>query len=254
MLPLHFQSGGVAREHYKPAAWFEDFDSGSMPPGWLAASGLPLTTFTDTWFLPANISFSASKAIISIRQQASNGKNYTSGQLLTRGRRSVFYGRLDVRAKVPFGSGLWTELWTNPQYQIYGPWPGSGEVDLFENPGPGGGFTNQQQSVNLHYGPTVDTTPSAPLQFGLGYDVSAAFHTYSLIWQPGSFQWLTDDVVLKTVSTWNPPSGKSLPAPFDSPHYLMLDCVVGAAGSWSGAPSGTTFPQTLEIDWVRYTP
>ena len=45
------------------------------------------------------------------------------------------YGRVEIRAKHPGGRGLWPAIWMMPQYSVYGGWPASGEIDIFEGRG-----------------------------------------------------------------------------------------------------------------------
>lgn len=47
----------------------------------------------------------------------------------------VFLGkaiRIEMTAKIPTQSGSWPALWTLGDYEMYGEWPLSGEIDLLE--------------------------------------------------------------------------------------------------------------------------
>ena len=61
---------------------------------------------------------------------------------------SFRYGRLEVVAKTPEGRGLWPAIWLLPTENIYGTWPGSGEVDIFE----GRGQKPTEMQSNIHFG------------------------------------------------------------------------------------------------------
>lgn len=255
MMALMRQTGGVAAEHFKDGAWFEDFTGGAIPSGWSAYQGHPLVYPSDSWMLAANVGVSGTTARITTKLESSNGMAYTSGRLTTQGRRTVRYGLIEVNARIPFTRGVWTEMWMQPRGQIYGleaTWAG-GEIDIMENPGPGAGFSNQQFATTLHYGGPGDV--SSGQTNSAGVDLSAAFHTYAVLWEPSRFTFSVDGVSKFVVNGGWYSAGGAYPAPFDQHFYLRLDAVVGTAGSWSLAPDGTTIlPTYLDIDWVRYTP
>ena len=81
------------------------------------------------------------------------------------------------------------------------------------------------------------------------------FHVFALEWLPGEIRWYVDDVLYSTQKDWysNPEllyENITYPAPFDRDFYLQLNLAVG--GDWPGNPNkSTTFPQKIEIDWIR---
>ena len=60
-------------------------------------------------------------------------RDYTSGKVTSKFYQK--YGRVEVRAKHPGGRGLWPAIWMMPQFDVYGGWPASGEIDIFEGRG-----------------------------------------------------------------------------------------------------------------------
>ena len=46
-----------------------------------------------------------------INQEAYQGYNYTSARLLSKGKYSMKYGKVEIRAKIPSGGGTWPALW-----------------------------------------------------------------------------------------------------------------------------------------------
>ena len=60
-------------------------------------------------------------------------RDYTSGKVTSKFHQK--YGRVEIRAKHPGGRGLWPAIWMMPQYSVYGGWPASGEIDIFEGRG-----------------------------------------------------------------------------------------------------------------------
>jgi beta-glucanase (GH16 family) len=79
--------------------------------------------------------------------------------------------------------------------------------------------------------------------------LAGGFHTYGVVWSPGTITWTLDGTPYSTVTR------ASLPAAdqwmFDSQRFhIVLDLAVG--GSWAGAPTASTqFPATLSVDWIR---
>lgn len=62
-----------------------------------------------------------------------------SGRINTRGKKTIKYGKVQVRAKLPQGDWLWPAIWMLPQGNdstaaegtgVYGAWPASGEIDV----------------------------------------------------------------------------------------------------------------------------
>ncbi len=61
------------------------------------------------------------------------------------------YGRIEFRAKVPWGKGLWPALWMLPVDDKYGGWAASGEIDLMEIVG-----EKPQEVLNsIHFGSSL---------------------------------------------------------------------------------------------------
>jgi beta-glucanase (GH16 family) len=254
---LHRQGGGLAAEFNsgRNQSWFEDFDSAPTAYSPLAAfSGDSGIQGGDTWMLPGNVTYASSMATLTIKQEASNGKTYTGPRLSSYRRRSITYGRLDIRARYAYGSGLWWAIWLLPTWEHWGQWPRGGEIDILDHPGPGASepHANNEYSCGLHFGTAFGDVPPGQSKFSIGAPITG-WNTYSLIWEPSRFVWLANDNVLRTVSTWTVPAGGVWPNPFNAGFFLMIDGFIAPTG-WSGAPQGTSFPQSSDIDWVRYTP
>lgn len=60
-----------------------------------------------------------------------------SAKLTTKFSRSIQYGRIEVRARLPKGDWLWPAIWMLPTDNEYGAWPASGEIDIMESRGNG---------------------------------------------------------------------------------------------------------------------
>jgi len=58
--------------------------------------------------------------------------HYTSGSINTRGKAAFLYGRIEVRAKLPFGKGVWPAIWMMGVNRTDTGWPYCGEIDIME--------------------------------------------------------------------------------------------------------------------------
>jgi hypothetical protein len=68
-------------------------------------------------------------------------------------------------------------------------------------------------------------------------------------WEERSFKWYVDGKLYQTQTSWYS-TNANFPAPFDQRFHLIMNVAVG--GNWPGSPdSKTTFPQTMEVDYVR---
>jgi len=61
-----------------------------------------------------------------------SGTSYTSGRINTHAKKEFTYGRIDIRARLPEGQGIWPALWMlGANYMSIG-WPRCGELDIME--------------------------------------------------------------------------------------------------------------------------
>ena len=185
---------------------------------------------------------------------------YTSARLTSKGKGDWTYGRIEVRAKVPGGQGIWPAIWMLPTDQFYGEWAASGEIDIFEAVNLG---TSEELPVHgtLHYGAYWPGNTSSGTSYVIpDSDPREQFHTYAIEWAAGEIRWYVDDVHFATQTSdgWYSqpldPSGNPVPLtdgqPFDRAFHLLLNVAVG--GAWPGNPDATTeFPVEMEVDFVR---
>lgn len=197
---------------------------------------------------PANARVEGGELVITARREDTltcwyGPCKFTSARLVSRGRASWLYGRVDVRAKLPKGKGVWPAIWMLAERSAYGGWPGSGEIDIMEFVGhePTRIYgTVHTQAYNHKIGTSSGSSRIVT-------DPSANWHVYSLEWGPDSLFISVDGVRYhrfgnqRTWQTW----------PFDQPFHLLLNFAVG--GEWGGAQGidSTIFPQEFRVDWVR---
>ncbi|MGJ0386747.1 ricin-type beta-trefoil lectin domain protein [Paenarthrobacter nicotinovorans] len=168
---------------------------------------------------------------------------YTSARLLTAGKFSRTQGRFESRLKLPKGQGMWPAFWMLGDNVFTDGWPNSGELDVMENVGKEPGTT----WGSIH-GPGYSGANAANASYTLphGAALGDAFHTFTVDWAADSITWYIDGVPYSHKTKANTPG----PWVFDHNFFLLLNLAVG--GYWPGAPdSGTTFPQSLLVDYVR---
>lgn len=198
------------------------------------------------WYRRENIRVADGFLAITARRESAGGKAYTSGRLRTAGKGDWTYGRIEARARLPRGQGIWPAIWMLPTDQVYGGWAASGEIDIMELVG------HEPATVHgtLHHGgewpDNVHTGAPYTLPSGTFAD---DFHVFALEWDVGVVRWFVDDSLYQTQTRWSTPAAP-FPAPFDRRFHLLVNLAVG--GRWPGDPDPTTtFPQALVVDWIR---
>jgi len=177
---------------------------------------------------------------------AEGTRNYTSARMITRGKGDWLYGRMEVKAKLPTGRGLWPAIWMMPTDSEYGSWAASGEIDIMETIG----HLPDRIHGTLHYGGAQPSNSSSGTSHSLPTgSAHGSFHTYSIEWEPNEIRWFVDDFQYARQNSWST-AGHPYPAPFDKRFFMILNVAVG--GNWPGSPDATTaFPQRMEVDYVR---
>ena len=211
------------------------FQNGNGCPNLCGWGNNELENYTEN-----NLTLQDGKMVIEARRE---GSSYTSAKIISTGKKTFKFGRIDIRAKLPKGKGIWPALWLMPENSVYGGWPRSGEIDMVELLG------HEPNKVygTLHFGPgpgSAQINKSYTLPTGTFYD---EFHVFSLIWKQDQIQWLVDGNVYATATKTDFGSNNY---PFNEHFYFIINLAVG--GQWPGNPDATTvFPQWMMVDYVR---
>lgn len=164
------------------------------------------------------------------------GSNYTSARLLSKGKFSFKYGKVEFRAKMPVGGGTWPALWMLGDNIGTVGWPACGEIDIMEHLG------NQQNKIygTLHYpghsGATADSSTT------MISNADTEFHVYTLDWRADSIKFYVDSQLFKTFAN-------SANVPFNQNFFLIMNCAIG--GNFGGTIDPNFVSSTFEIDYVR---
>ncbi len=151
--------------------------------------------------------------------------HYTSAKLTTSRKADFTFGKMEIRAKIPVGLGMWPAIWMMPTDSKFGSWPWSGEIDIMETKGQ----TPEILYGTMHYGPAWPNNRSTggkivrPNPAGWGDD----FHTYSIIWQKEKIEWLVDGVKFHEGSIASVTDQKNVPYPFNERFYFILNLALG---------------------------
>ncbi|MDE2619474.1 MAG: glycoside hydrolase family 16 protein [Sphingomonadales bacterium] len=188
-------------------------------------------------------------------------RDITSARLTTRGKAAWRYGRIEVRARLPQGQGIWPAIWMLPEANTYGPWAASGEIDIMEAVNLGVPCRDCPQGREdrvlgtLHFGKAWPGNAFASTEVHRPA-VLDGFHTFAVEWSAERVIWQVDGATYAERSArewWS--GGTSHPgAPFDQPFHLILNLAVGGRlpeGRGLGGVDPAGFPKRFEIDWVR---
>lgn len=176
---------------------------------------------------------------------------HTSARMKTQGLFSFQYGRLEFRAQIPEGQGLWPAGWLLGNNIASVNWPACGEMDVMERVNAATVPDFSQGSV---HGPGfTGMAIGSPYHFPAG-QTAATWHTYGMIWTPGSIAFYVDSPS-NIYATFNPASLAGYPGsswPFDAGQadFILLNLALG--GDYPGAPTASTpYPSEMVVDYVR---
>ncbi len=178
---------------------------------------------------------------------ARDGKqsHYTAASLTTEGLFDLTYGRVEVRAKLPRGRGMWPAIWMlGTNIKTVG-WPKCGEIDIMEAVG------HEPDTVfaTVHW---FGYEKGKHASFGgnlKGQKPADDFHVYAVEWFADRMDFYYDGAKYFTYPTEK--AGTDDKNPFRKPHYLLMNLAIG--GGWGGQKGidETIFPQQYVIDYVR---
>jgi beta-glucanase (GH16 family) len=191
-----------------------------------------------------NVFLSSGNLVIEARQENIDGFKYSSARLTTKGKREFSSGRIDIRAKLPIGKGMWPALWMLGSNIGSVNWPACGEIDIMELIGsdPGRVFgTMHWKNAN---GSHAYEGSNIILSNG---SFANEFHVFSIIWEKDKVRWLMDD---KLFYTFTKSKVGTAYYPFNDAQFFIFNVAVG--GQWPGSPDNSTvFPQRMYVDYIR---
>ncbi len=181
--------------------------------------------------------------IIALKEKKEN-RDYTSARLVTKNKGDWVNGKIEIKAKLPAGRGLWPAIWMLPTDWEYGGWPKSGEIDIMEHVG----FKKDSVYFSIHteaFNHVIGTQKTKGIKIDNPY---TSFRIYSIEWDRQKIDFLLDDSIVFSYSN----SGNGHKEwPFDKRFHLLLNIAVG--GNWGGQQGvdNSIFPAAMLIDYVR---
>ncbi|AWM32668.1 glycoside hydrolase family 16 protein [Hymenobacter nivis] len=250
--PTPVATNSEARDYaqYTELVWGDEFDGAAVDPtkwgydlgnnnGW---GNNELEYYTNS---TENASLSGGNLVIQAKKQAQGGRDYTSARMLTKGKQDFKFGRVDVRAKMPKGQGIWPAIWMLGSDIDQNNWPKCGEIDMMELRGqePSKILSTMHYpdaaGAHLYKGVSNITLPNSA-------SFADDFHLFSVVRSQNQMRFFLDGTLYYTFSS----SDASI-YPFNNPFFLVLNVAVG--GDFLGSPdANTVFPQQMTVDYVRY--
>ena len=204
------------------------------------------------YYRAENVAVADGNLIITAREEYFGGRYFTSGRIHTKDKHFFLYGRIEARAKIPTGGGMWPAFWMMPQDDVYGGWAASGEIDIMES-------ANETTWIDgsIHYGGSwPDNVYSGGTYSPGGINFADEFHVYAIEWEPDQIRWYVDGVHYSTKYSWqwySDGAPENPLAPFDQDFYILLNLAVG--GTYTGCIYpyciDADLPQDYAIDYVR---
>ena len=168
---------------------------------------------------------------------------YTSASINTLGKVGWKYGRIEIKAKLPHGGGIWPAIWMMGTNRSEVGWPKCGEIDIMEFVG------NQPKDI---YGTMHFPDPNAEGNKSNGSKITSEnlkndFHLYAIEWNEKTIDVYFDNNKYHSFSIDSAGVGEDIP--FRKPFYLLLNLAMGA--NWPGPIDDSILPQQFLVDYVR---
>ncbi len=235
-------------EGYK-MVWSDEFDGSELnPANWVYETGTGANGWGNNelqYYREDNVSFVNGNLIITAKDQKFGGSNYTSSRIKTQGKKAFKFGRIDIRAALPKGKGVWPAIWMLGSNITSVNWPACGEIDIMELTGD---IPNRSLST-VHYGPDIAGRQYKGNSKYLSgnKNFQDEFHVFTLIWKEDLMEFYVDDEKFYTAT---PASLGNVAYPFNKNFFFIMNVAVG--GNLPGNPDATTpLPQSMIVDYIR---
>lgn len=222
--------------------WQDEFDGSALGSHWQQEIGTGNSGWGNNelqYYRAENTTVSDGNLIIEAKKENFNGSAYTSSRMITKGQKFFKYGRVDIRAAIPEGQGMWPALWMLGENIDQVSWPRCGEIDIMEvvghQPNKTHGTLHWFSTEWVNYGGSKTSAT----------DLSDEFNVYSIVWDATEIKWLLNGVQFHNTDI--------TPAELDEfreDFFFIFNVAVG--GNWPGSPDATTaFPQRMYVDYIR---
>lgn len=166
---------------------------------------------------------------------------YTSTRITTAGKKEFQYGRIEARAKLPQGSGIWPAFWMLGSNIGKAGWPACGEIDILEYVG------RNPETVYTTLHTTATHGDHASSQKTVISNIEQGFHVYAVEWNAEQIEFFVDGI---SVYKYNPEPKDTSVWPYNQPFFIIVNMAVG--GNFGGPEvDDSIFPQQFIIDYIK---
>jgi len=230
--------------------WSDEFNYSGLPDSskWNYETGYKRNNEAQFYQAKKKANSNVKKGLLTIIAIYDSTKRHsiTSASIITKNKMSFQYGRIEMRAKMPTGSGSWPAIWTMGVNRDIIGWPGCGEIDILEWFGQAPQYVvGSIYTITAEGKDTSRVTPYVPADSS---SLSTNFHIYAIEWDSTQIKYFYDNINYVTYKA-SEVTGEEW-APFTEPHYLLLNLAIGGVGG--GTIDYSKFPFTYQIDYVRY--
>lgn len=233
--------------------WEDEFDTPGLPdPGlWDYETSGPIKTEAFELFhqytakRTENTRCENSCLVIEARKENYDNKWFTSASLFSTS--AWKYVRIEVKAKLPHGTGIWPAIWMLPEGFDGQGWPSCGEIDIVEHIGQ----KPKEVFFNVNTGVCNIVNGKAKGKHFYCEDLYNQFHIFRMDWTEENIQFFMND---ELKFEFHKESIDPEVWPFDKPFYLKLMLAIGLLYDYEDGIKGvdtSVFPQRLLIDYVR---
>jgi beta-glucanase (GH16 family) len=213
--------------------WSDEFNSESSFDDWNLQDWPSDKNGEWQYYTPENVKINEGKLVIESKRERFKGREYTSGALTTENRFEFTYGKIEIRAKLPIGNGVFPAFWL--VNSMDGNW--LPEIDIMENLGDS---PNELYFVVHWQNSTGERMRDFMHYISDDMDFSKDFHLYSLIWERDKIIWLIDGKAVFQTQQFSPTNHL----------FIYINTAIG--GNWPGPPSSSDlYPKKMLVDYVR---
>lgn len=212
--------------------WNDEFHSDSSLLNWNLQDWPSEKNGELQYYSPKNIKVSNGLLVIESKKEKFKGRVYTSGALTTEDKFEFTYGKVEIKAKISRGKGVFPAFWLVNSTTDWLP-----EIDIMENLG--------QNPHEIHF--VVhwkDSTGNKMRDYSQyeneAIDFSEEFHIYGLLWEKDKITWTIDGNPVFITEEFSP----------NTPLFIYFNTAIG--GFWPGDPDPhDDYPKEMQIEYVR---
>ena len=255
------QNGGNKGYEFDPGDewelfWSDEFNGTTLDKSrWNIETGVSGDLFCRT---EENVSVQSGVLRLGFRKEKRMGKEYSAASVTTARKFSFQYGRLEFRARLPYGQGAGSALWTMGDSYLDASsdetgWPVCGEIDVMEACGAGtdankyDSLLNYISTCNLHWGADRDNERNiGTTRYRADEVLADAYHIYAIEGGENKIRYFFDDMLIREVSL----DDATMLDAFHQKHWIIIST---RPIHWGDNPIDETcpLPQYFYVDYVR---